>query len=67
MCFYEHIGFRSNGKAICDSDTILEEINQKTLSSKVNIIWHSIHAFIATEYAEKHQANIFDYDASHLW
>jgi proline iminopeptidase len=56
MCFYDHIGFRRDDAGECSLDLILQNINSfqdSLVLDKVVIIGHSIHAYMAVEYAKK--------------
>lgn len=56
MVFYDHIGFRKDDTSECSLELILNEINSfqdSLFLDKVVVIGHSIHAYIATEYAKK--------------
>lgn len=55
MVFYDHIGFREDDTGICSLELILKEINllqDSLLLDKVMIVGHSIHAYMAAEYAK---------------
>lgn len=55
MYFYDHIGFRKDDFDECSLVLILNELNlfqNSLLLEKIVIIGHSIHAYIAAEYAK---------------
>lgn len=58
MSFFDHIGFRPNDNSPYDLNTIMQEISDFQGEDEAIILGHSIHAFMAAEYAKRYDYKV---------